>query len=117
MRAMCLVLVTMGLIGCATGQPPVDTLGQSARNVSKGLAEQSRLLMCLVAAPKSCAGMPGPSDRDVVRSHVRDNATLSCDIATHDDKATAPTSPACQCAQATSPDQFETACAAWAGVQ
>ena len=116
MRAMWMVLITMCLIGCAT-VAPVDNVGQVARNVSKGLPEQSRLLMCLVAAQKPCTGIPGPSDRDVVRAHVRDNATLSCEIATRDDNANAPTSAACQCAKATSPELFETSCASWAGVK
>lgn len=116
MRAMWLVAIATYMIGCAT-VAPVDHVGKVARNVAKGLPEQSRLLMCLVAAPKECAGMPGPSDRDVVRAHVRDNATLSCEIATRDDSSTAPTNAACQCAKAASPDEFETSCASWAGVK
>jgi hypothetical protein len=115
MRAMWMVPIMM-LIGCATGST-VDNVGKVARNVAKGLPEQSRLLMCTVAAPAPCTGMPGPSDRDVVRAHVRDNATLSCEIATRDDHATAPTSAACQCAKATSAEEFETSCASWAGVK
>jgi hypothetical protein len=114
---MWIVLIAIGWMGCGATTPSVDNVGKVARNVAKGLPEQSRLLMCLVAPQKPCTGMPGPSDRDVVRAHVRDNATLSCEIATHDDHATAPTSTACQCAKARSQDDFEASCSNWAGVK
>jgi hypothetical protein len=117
MKVQWIVLVAICMIGCAGASPQVDNVGKVARNVSKGLPEQSRLLMCLVGSQKTCSGMPGASDRDVVRAHVRDNATLSCEIATRDDAATAGASPACQCAKATSPEDFETSCGAWAGVK
>jgi hypothetical protein len=117
MRAIWIGLIAIGLIGCAGATPQVDNVGKVARNVAKGLPEQSRLLMCLVAPDKPCNGMPGPSDRDVVRAHVRDNATLSCEIVTRDDSASASTSAACQCARATSPEDFETSCSSWAGVK
>jgi hypothetical protein len=106
----------LGWLGCAHVEP-TDNVAQVARNVSKGLPEQSRLLMCSVAPPKPCGGMPTAQDRDVVRAHVRDNATLSCEIAMRDDKGSAPSTPACRCAQAKSPDDFELSCASWAGVQ
>lgn len=111
-----LMLTTIAWAGCAAG-PATDKVSVAAVNTAKGLPEQSRLIMCLVAPTRPCQGLPGPTDRDVVRAHVRDNATLACEIATRDNQATAPQSTACQCAQAKTPDQFEAACAAWAGVQ
>jgi hypothetical protein len=118
-RTWLVLMLTMAAVaGCAAqAGPATDNVSTVARNLSKGLPEQSRLLMCLVASPRQCQGMPGPSDRDVVRAHVRDNATLTCEIAQRDNQATAAASPACQCAQAKTPDQFELACASWAGVQ
>jgi hypothetical protein len=106
-----------GLMGCATVAPPVDNVTPVVRNVSKGLAEQSRLLMCSFGSPKPCTAMPSQQDRDVVRAHVRDNATLTCEVATKDNKDTAATTPACKCAESKSSEEFETTCASWAGVQ
>jgi hypothetical protein len=112
------MLSAIGLVGCAHVEPqPTDNVAQVARNVSKSLPEQSRLLMCSVASPKPCGAMPGPADRDVVRQYVRNNATLSCEIATRDDKTTAVETPACKCARFKSADDFEVSCASWAGVQ
>jgi hypothetical protein len=106
-------LAVAWLAGC----PAPDYLDKSARGVSAGLPEQSRLLMCLVASPIQCQGMPGPTDRSVIRSHVRDNATLSCTIATHDSADSAPSTSACKCANTKDDTTFETDCGAWAGVK
>jgi len=115
MKRIWFALGIAGSLGLGCSHP--DYLEKSARGVAAGLPEQSRLLMCLVASPVNCVGMPGPADRAVVRSHVRDNASLACTIATHDDATSGPTSAPCKCATSSTDQAFEELCAGWAGVK
>jgi hypothetical protein len=106
----------VGLAGCPASNQ-VNNVEKAARNLARGLPEQSRLLMCTVASPTQCQGMPVQGDRDVIRAGIRDNATLACEIATHDRSDAAATAPECKCSSAKSNEEFEAACGAWAGVK
>jgi hypothetical protein len=113
MKRLWTVVAVSLLAGCASP----SFLEKSARGVANGLPEQSRLLMCTVASTTQCQGMPGSSDRAVIRSHVRDNASLACVIATHDSADSAPSTGACKCANSKDDATFETDCGSWAGVK